>query len=141
MSLEDRFAILDVIGRYSQAWDAKDADAYAGCFAEDGIVEVYTPAREEPVQRHVGRAAIHAWAHRRLTGGLASVRTRHHQTGVVFLDLTPEAARTRSTLLETHVRPEDRAPRPMFTGVYQDRWRKTAEGWRLTLREVRLDVG
>jgi hypothetical protein len=44
-------------------------------------------------------------------------------------------------LIETHVRPEDKTPLVYMTAVYEDEWRKTDEGWRLSLRQIRVDIG
>ena len=38
MSLEDKFAIHEVIARYSYTWDAKDPDGFVLLFTEDGVM-------------------------------------------------------------------------------------------------------
>ena len=40
LSLEDRFAISELLARYFHATDARDCDAIAAMFAPDGILEV-----------------------------------------------------------------------------------------------------
>ena len=137
MSLEDRLAILEMLGRYALADDAEDAEAYGAIFTEDGVFEVFEGAAPEPRARHLGRAAIRAWAQRRYDAD--EHRSRHHQTGTVFDELTPTSARTRTILASTVLRAGESTPVVRSTGVYTDEWAKTAAGWRLRQRSLRLD--
>ncbi len=138
MSVEDRFAILEVIANYSYTYDAKDADAYAALFTEDAVFEVYA-GREKPLVYNEGREAIRTWArglHEEMPEGYQS---RHNQSGTVFEELGPDAARTRTMLLGTRRYPGDKAPGVSGTGVYSDEWRKTPEGWRFARRTLHMD--
>ena len=146
MGSGDRLAILDRIGRYSYAWDGRDAEAYAALFTPDGVFEVYAGGGE-PVIRNEGREAIRAWARAIHAGDDPGLRrraegeqSRHHQSGTVFDELGPDAARTRTMLLSTAQAPGDAVPRPSTTGVYRDEWRRTPEGWRLARRTLRMDA-
>jgi hypothetical protein len=56
-----------------------------------------------------------------------------------FDELTADAARTRTMLINTVQRPSDRTPVLMNTGVYHDEWRKTPEGWKLARRAIHHD--
>jgi uncharacterized protein (TIGR02246 family) len=58
ISIEDRLAINDLFVRYTCALDAGDVDIIVDCFTEDGAL--VSPA----VGKHVGRAAIRAFAER-----------------------------------------------------------------------------
>lgn len=51
-----RIAIADRLGRIALAGDARKAEAYAACFAIDGVLEL-----GEPIGRLEGRAAILSW--------------------------------------------------------------------------------
>ena len=44
MNVDDRLAILERIGEYSQAWDGRDSERYARLFTEDGVFEIFTLA-------------------------------------------------------------------------------------------------
>ena len=143
---DDRLAILDAVARYAHAWDDKDARAYAACFAEDGLLEVWIRGRDEPVIREQGRAAIERWAARTHRGELpglrppdAAERTRHAPGGTVFDALEADAARTRTMLFETRVAGGASAPAPQVAGVYDDGWRRTAAGWLIARRVLRMD--
>ncbi len=146
MSAEDRLAILEVVGRYAFAWDAKDAHGYALWFTEDGLLEVYTRGREEPAIQEKGRAAIERWAAGIHSGTLRGMRapdpaerTRHAPGGTVFDELATDSARTRTMLFETRVGSGEAAPLPQVAGMYSDEWRRTPEGWRLARRTLRMD--
>ena len=146
MSADDRLAIFEEVARYAFAWDAKDAAAYAACFTDDGLLEVYTRGREEPAIREHGREAISRWAHGIHTGALPGMRapdpaeqTRHAPGVTVFDELAADSARTRTMLFETRVAGGEAAPAPQIAGVYTDEWRRTAEGWRLARRTLWMD--
>jgi len=76
VSAEDRFAIHDVLGRYSRALDTADYEGYAALFAPDGVCEI---AGDE----YVGREAIAAYI-KRLTGVETWAGFRHHNTQILF---------------------------------------------------------
>ena len=138
MSVEDRLAILEMIGHYSRTYDGKDADGYAELFTEDAVFEVYA-GREKPLLHCGSREAIREWAralHEEMPEGYQS---RHHQTGTIFEALGPDSARTTTMLLGTRRYPGDESPRVSGTGIYHDEWRKTPDGWRFARREVHMD--
>ena len=138
MSVEDRLAILEMIGHYSRTYDGKDADGYAELFTEDAVFEVYA-GREKPLLHCGSREAIREWAralHEEMPDGYQS---RHDQTGTIFEQLGPDSARTTTMLLGTRRYPGDESPRISGTGIYHDEWRKTPDGWRFARREVHMD--
>ena len=138
MSVEDRLAILEMIGHYSRTYDGKDADGYAELFTEDAVFEVYS-GREKPLLHCGSREAIREWAralHEEMPDGYQS---RHHQTGTIFEQLGPDSARTTTMLLGTRRYPGDESPQVSGTGIYHDEWRKTPDGWRFARREVHMD--
>ena len=139
MSIEDQLAIQDVIARYSQTYDGLDADGFALLFVEDGVFEVFVVGTPAAVVWLQSRAAIHAWAATRLEARRGALTSRHHQSGTVFDALTADTAETRTIVLVTHQRTGESAPRPKLTGVYHDRWLKTAAGWRLARRTAYVD--
>ena len=127
MSADDRLAILDMIGRYSQAWDEKDADAYVALYTDDGVFELNPELPDGPTISEHGREQIRSWAeasHKRLAD--AGTRTRHVQSGTVFDELTEQTARTRTMLISMRLRPGDSGPWASRAGVSTDEWRQTA---------------
>ena len=139
MSVADRLDILEVLARYSAAWDGRDFEAYAALFTEDAVFELNMGYGRQPLYRHEGRKTIRAWARETHAGHLARVLTRHFQTGTVFDELTPASARTRTLLLETRMHHGDERPIPWVTGVYHDTWRKVDGRWLIARREHHID--
>ena len=137
MSVEDRLAILEMIARYSYAWDERRPDVFADLFAEDAVFQTDPEAPNGPIVYNAGREAIRAWASGRMAGrDRSKSQVRHTQTGTVFDDLTPDRATTRTMLLTTRFGPE---PGHSGTGIYYDEWVKTPEGWRFASRMLRHD--
>jgi hypothetical protein len=138
MSLQDRFDIIEMLGVYANAWDAKDADAWAACFTEDGAMDIWRGGEGGPPAR--GRDSLRKVAARSFAGRLATIQTRHFQTNTVFLSLTETEAQTRTMLQLIQVRPDEPHPRVEMTGLYDDDWARTGEGWRLKRRSLHVDT-
>lgn len=139
MSLEAKFIILEQISRYSHTFDNGDVDAFSAIFSENGVFEVYAKEAVEPELRLVGRAGIQAWVNDWYQNLESGRRSRHHQTGTVFHTLTDENAETSTMLLSTVQFNDDSQPRVNLTGVYNDRWRRTADSWLLVYRKLSHD--
>ena len=139
MSIDDKLAIHEIIARYSHTYDGQDADGFAELFVEDGVFEVFVPGRAGATVRLQSRAEIRERATRRLKERGGRFSSRHHQSGILFDELTSDSARTRTVVLVTHQGAADVAPRPVVSGVYHDRWRRTSIGWRLTHRTAHVD--
>ena len=63
---------------------------------------------------------------------LAGRQTQHYVTGTVFLELTEDFARTRSTVLVVHRILETGALVPVNAPVYMDEFVKTEAGWKIS---------
>jgi ketosteroid isomerase-like protein len=139
VSVEDRLAILEVIAQYSYTYDSCDAEGFARLFTDDGLFEVFAPAKHVAVLRLQSQTAINAWAAKRLARRRGVFTSRHHQSGTLFEDLTSSSAKSRTMVLVTHQRWDEALPRLALTGTYRDLWRKTAIGWRLAHRTAHVD--
>ena len=138
MNAEDRLEILDLISRYSYAWDAKDAEGWAALFLDDAVVSTYA----------AGRLTAETRSHQeRLTGAYArfyqftqqGIQTRHYQTNTVLEELADGAVQGR-TLLAVIWQYSDRPePKLMRSGMYLDRFVRTPSGWKFANREIRID--
>lgn len=135
MSSEDMLAIQQEIARYSYTFDSGDAEGWAGIFTENGVWEFYPAGAAEPATRLEGHAALREFCTERFEQRRDGLTYYHHQSGVIFDELGVESARTRSMLMLTVQRPGE-APRVYQTGVYQDHWVMTADGWRIKYRRL-----
>ena len=133
----DRVAIEEMIAQYAYRWDAKDAAGFADLFTEDAVIERW--ALGELKDRLEGRDALLAYAHASHAGRLADRQTRHHMSGIVFIELTANSALTENMVLITHQTAADPPPRIASSGVYRNTWRKSAQGWRIAKRALFVD--
>jgi uncharacterized protein (TIGR02246 family) len=135
MSTEDMLAIQQAVARYSYTFDSGDADGWANVFTEDGLWEFYDIGASEPRTRLDGRDALRAFCNQRFSERREGVTSYHHQSGVIFDELTADSARVRAMMIIT-VQMPDEPPRLYMTGIYQDHWVKAADGWRLKYRKL-----
>lgn len=123
-AIEDRLAIEDVIIRYATAVDSKDDELLASCFTDDAT------ASFAGVPAGPGGAAIVAF--------LASLRGAPvigsmHRFGNVVVTLHGDEADVTSRAVVYGVRGEPLQLR-MRSITYQDRFVRTASGWRIARR-------
>lgn len=138
-AIRDRLAITDVLTQYSYRWDGKDSAGFAALFTEDGIMERWLFGELVEGSRVEGKAAIFDYARRSHEGRLADRQTRHHFSGIVFLELNEDTAVTENMALITHQTAEDPAAYISSSGIYRNTWRKTADGWRIARRILMSD--
>jgi uncharacterized protein (TIGR02246 family) len=138
MSVEDRLFIEDVIATYSYTWDSRDADGWAGIFTDDAVVEFYLKGESHPNARIESRTALREFAAERFRGRGAG-QPRHYQTGTMFLELTADTARTRTMTLVTQMPEGETVASVGWTGIYEDDWRKTSSGWKMSRRAFHED--
>ena len=136
---EDRRAITDALSQYADHWDAKDAERFAALFSEDAVMEVHVDGTLLEGSRVVGRPAILAYAKAAHAGRLADRQSRHHFSNTIFLECDAEHAVTDTTAFITHQTATDPEPVLVTSGTYRNTWRKTYEGWRLSVRILSVD--
>lgn len=131
-----RAAIAKTLAACTQAGDARKADAYASCFAEDGVLDIGEAGR------HDGRTAIRAWMGApspiaqpgRDTSGESPKSpgfVSHHLT-TCRIELTgPDAASVRTYWLVTTAAGLD------HNGYYDDTFRRVGDDWLIALRRPR----
>ncbi len=136
MRTEDMMAIQQVIARYSYTFDSGDAEGWANVFTPDGLWEFYAAEATTPSTRLDGHAALAAFCTRQFTNRRKGTTSYHHQSGVIFDELTADTAKVRAMLIITVQMPGEQ-PRLYMTGVYEDRWVKTSDSWRIKYRVLR----
>jgi uncharacterized protein (TIGR02246 family) len=130
-------AIQQAIARYSHTFDAGDADGWAAIFTKDAVWESYTADETTPSNRLAGHEELREFAAMRFREKAPGLVYYHHQSGILFDELTADTARTRVMVIITIQQNSD-PPRIIFTGVYTDLWRKTTDGWLLAHRVLRV---
>ena len=135
--LADRLAIEDAIAQYAHRWDGKDADGFASLFTEDAIIERWLLGKMR--SRLEGRDALRAYAKESHEGRLADRQTRHHMSGIVFIEMSADSALTENVVLITHQTASDPSPRIVSSGIYRNTWRRTDSGWKIARRVLVVD--
>jgi hypothetical protein len=118
---------------YARAIDFRDYETFVELFAEDGVLEVGDPLE--------GREAIAAAMRHRPD----ELRSRHVISNIFVDVLSKREARGISYVtVYRHVGPESvrHGPAPLdgpaAVGHYEDRFVRTAEGWRFKRRRLQL---
>jgi hypothetical protein len=114
LGLEDEREINALLHRYTRAASTGDADAFADCFTTDGVLESYLGEQVK------GRSELAAYIGR-IHGGIAERGT----TIRLWLDNVLCAASAEgadcSAFCLTFESAAGEAPRPIFSGTYEDR--------------------
>lgn len=108
--MKDRIAIQEkLLYAYAYTYDSKDCVSWANLFTTDGVFNGVT-----------GRGAILQWCIARQKDVLATIKTRHNMTNIVFDQLTSRQAQTRTYLILTWQGPGDPMPRIQDAFTYRD---------------------
>lgn len=132
---EVRGAIKQVLASWALGYDTRDVDRMAACFTEDAEM-VLDIAGHERMGPYVGHAEV--MAHFTDHHEIQTDQRRHVTTNVVVEDVETDRARSTSYLVLFVT--EDDTSRLQATGVYRDQFVRTAAGWQISRRELRLDV-
>jgi 3-phenylpropionate/cinnamic acid dioxygenase small subunit len=128
--LRDRADVEAVLLRYATALDTRDWDLLRSVFVADGVADYGDLGGGV----HHGVEAITAVVDRALEPFSA---TQHLITNVV-VELDGDEAAATCYLQAHHVaHPPDGTTRFVVGGIYRDRLRRTADGWRIVHRELR----
>ena len=124
--------IRNLIARLAHLADADDVDAYVECFTPDGCWEHPSAPRRGHDDIRSGRLE------RRAGGSVGPGSGTRHVVTTVEVRLDGERARARSTWL--YLTNTATAPSIALTGGYDDEFTRTAEGWRLAVRNITIDA-
>jgi hypothetical protein len=104
ISSHDRIEIQEkLLYAYAYTYDSKDCVSVSNLFATDAILE-------NSAGKAVGRDAILQWCIARQKNVVGNIKTRHNLMNIVFDQLTPRRAETRTYLLLTWQKPADQIP-------------------------------
>jgi uncharacterized protein (TIGR02246 family) len=134
----DRLAIADLVHAYAQGIDRRDVDAVAALFTDDADFVAYaTPGATEPTTQRQGREKIF----RSISGGLRQYRTTVHTIGNHLASVDGDRATGETRCVAYHVLGEEGAETLMIWHLrYLDAYARTADGWRIDQRVLRVDV-
>ena len=137
--LAAKLAIQELIAEYAFRWDSKRSAEFADLFTEDASMERRLDGMLAAGSRLEGKRAILDYAVDSHNGRLADRQSRHHMSGIRFLELGEDTALTENLVLITHQTVADPAPVNRSTGIYRISWRLTPEGWKMSQRILLTD--
>ncbi len=132
LTLEDRFAIQDLVARYAWALDTGDIDALVACFTADArmVEEVFEDPDVWEGHDGIRRVSEHYRNAPNFPG-------RQHHTSQLLVEGDADAARAKSMVFVTECHGEP--PYLLrFAGYYQDELVKQDGRWLFKQRIIRL---
>lgn len=126
--LADRQGITDILFQYCRGMDLLDMDLIAGCFTDDGLLDI----GPEPRLQTRGASAIHE-AMKRMK---RFVRSSHHLSNIQIQLQGADRAACVSYILAWH-QTEDGHTGTMM-GQFHDDFVRTPGGWRISARQLRM---
>lgn len=126
-AVADHLAIHEQLARYCRAIDTGEWDLLDAVFAPDAVLDYTSPGGIRGAYPEVK-----AW----LAQVLPLFPIRQHYVTNVEIALAGDTATTRAYLYNPMGRRGDDGQVSLFVtgGRYEDRWRRTAEGWRIVER-------
>jgi len=136
MHSDQMLAIRQQVARYSYTFDSGDAEGWANVFTKDGIWEFYAAGATTPATRLVGHDALRDFCLSRFTSRPKGMTSYHHQSGIIFDELTTNQAKVRAMVIIT-TQPLGEQPRLYMTGIYEDLWVLEDNTWLIKYRVLR----
>lgn len=139
LSADDRTALSDLVHRYAAGVDDREFGSVAELFTESAELAVpEPPAALEPIHTHRGRDAIAA----AVAAVAAVARTEHAIIGEVYDGAArPGTASGRIACVAHHwSRRGDEVVDLVWHLRYDDEYRLTGEGWRISRRALTINA-
>ncbi|HEU4360452.1 MAG TPA: nuclear transport factor 2 family protein [Mycobacterium sp.] len=139
LSVVDRLELSDLVHRYAGYVDARRFDDVTELFtATSQLVVPKPPERLDPCVHHDGRAGVRA-AMAALDG---ITRTHHAIGGEIYTGTAASDAATGAIAGVAHhwVDGDGGLTDSVWYLRYADEYRRTAAGWRITLRQLSIDA-
>jgi len=128
---QDYGEIEALYSRYNQGSDFRDDELFLSAFSEDAVIVRADGSKVE------GMAALRASRPKREAGETRDAG-RRHRTGSYLITPTADGAKGRAyyILLDVTTRP----PTMRLSGVYEDEFVRTPDGWRIKRRFINRDM-
>ena len=129
LSATDRLDLIDLYARAAHHLDAGEPEQYVALFTPDGVY--IRQAGEAEVSRHRGAAQLLAFA-REVAAGAG--RDGQHWNSNILIESTADGANGTCHMMRVLTDATVRSHRITLAGRYQDRFVRTATGWRFRER-------
>ena len=122
ISSHDRIEIQEkLLYAYAYTYDSKDCASWSNLFTTDAVLD-------RPAGKLIGRDAILQFCIVRQKNVVGNIKTHHNMMNIVFDQLTPRRAETRTYFILTWQKPGDQIPTIQAAGTYQDVIVKSDDG-------------
>jgi SnoaL-like protein len=123
ISSHDRVEIQEkLLYAYAYTYDSKDCVGWSNLFTTDAVLE------SQSAGKLIGRDAILQYCTARQKNVVGNIKTRHNMMNIVFDQLTPRRAETRTYFILTWQKPGDQIPAIQTAGTYRDVIVKSDDG-------------
>lgn len=139
LSSEERFAVLDLMARYSQYFDSGSADAYSSLYTEDG--ELNFPGKTPDAPRVIvkGRKALADFTSQARSRNGAARISVHHLGNPIMAKLGPNHIRARTPVMYGMIdSTKNNALSLLGYALYEDDIVRTPAGWRFQKRTANM---
>lgn len=130
---DDKLEIMELISRYSHAFDGGDADSCAALFTDDGTLAEREGRQDMVRGRGHKELKIHLSAEIAKRGG---TQPRHHVRNTIYTEANANHMVARTYYLATGVAGEGQLATVTGTGIFEDEVARTPEGWRIKRRSI-----
>lgn len=130
---DDYVEILNLYAYYNLCSDAGDADGYASCFAEQGVLRI-----DSVGLRIEGRARLHEF--KLADAGRRGGRIRRHWNSGIHLQKQPDGSVRGRCYLHGYNGESGRIPDIADVGSYVDRIVKVGTEWKFAERSITMDA-
>ena len=139
LTMEERIDLLDLISRYSHTWDGRKNAEWVDLFTDDAVIKA--SFRGQLAWSHDSKEAranfIETFYADAPKAGI--LQTRHFQTNTMFAKQPDGTVHADTMFAVTFQFKGQPAPSLTNTGIYRDRFKKTKDGWKFTLRDILVD--
>ena len=140
ISTEDRSEILELISLYAYTFDEDRIPDYVALFLEDAELSFYNARSDAPTVTTSSNGERLRVIQEIRSGPINQPgQPRHTQTNTVLTRISEDRVAGRTMLTCTQQPYDGSACRVLFTGVYEDVFQRTDQGWRFAVRKGFLD--
>jgi len=140
MTPEDRHEILDLISGYAYSYDGNDMDALIALFDDDAVTNIFVPSQDLPFHTTTTRSQLREEiGERRASLAKQGIQPRHFLANTFLTEVSEGRVLGRTVLLVAWQRTGNLMPKVMHSGIYEDEFRRTPNGWKFVRRDLRLD--
>ena len=130
-TMEDKFAIEELISRYNQSLDGGDYSTWVACWTDDAVLDGIG-------QLLSGRAQIQAFADKYEDSTRSKLSGLKHYTVNILSAIDGDTAKSSSYL--QLVKTTDKGVKIIFTGRYEDHLRRVNGQWQFARRKLHQDM-